>query len=118
MRKATIAAAAAALSAASPSYSHQPAGQQPTVPALAPEAVEAAAAVDRFHAALRQGDETATLALLADDALVFEAGGAERSKAEYAAEHLGADIAFSQAVAPRLTRRLGGAAGDFAWVAS
>lgn len=56
---------------------------------------EAAAVVDAFHAALRRGDTRAAAALLSDDALIFETGGAERSKAEYAAHHLPADAEFS-----------------------
>jgi ketosteroid isomerase-like protein len=74
--------------------------------------------VDAFHAALSRGDAKAAEALLADDALIFEEGGAERSKAEYAAQHLPADIAFSQLVAPSLTRRSGAVEGALAWVSS
>ncbi|HEX8448146.1 MAG TPA: hypothetical protein VF652_01025, partial [Allosphingosinicella sp.] len=53
-----------------------------------PESVRAAAAaVDAFHAALRRGEPEAALALVADDALVFEDGRIERTKAEYALHH-------------------------------
>lgn len=102
--------------------------------ALAPPAAEAAAAppaeatdvateaaaatVDAFHAALRRGDTEAASALLTDDVLVFEEGRAERSKAEYALRHLAADAAFSKAVAGKVSRRRGQAAGDFAWIAT
>jgi ketosteroid isomerase-like protein len=87
--------------------------------AASPKATaEAEAVVDAFHAALSRGDTGAAAALLADDALIFEEGGAERSKAEYSAHHLPADAAFSKAVSSRVTRRLGGAAGGVAWVAS
>ncbi|HEX6072099.1 MAG TPA: nuclear transport factor 2 family protein [Sphingomicrobium sp.] len=79
---------------------------------------DAAAVVDAFHSALAKGDTRAAAALLADDALIFEGGGAERGKAEYAAHHLGADAAFSQAVRSVTTRRSGDSAGDIAWVAS
>jgi ketosteroid isomerase-like protein len=79
---------------------------------------EAAAAVDAFHAALRRGDTRAAQALLVDEALVFEEGRAERSKAEYAARHLAADAEFSRAVPGVRTRRTGDSAGDFAWIAS
>lgn len=91
-----------------------------TVP-LAPQSVSEGGAhstVDAFHAALSRGDAKAAEALLADDALIFEEGGAERSKAEYAARHLPADIAFSQVVASSLTRRSGAAEGALAWVSS
>jgi ketosteroid isomerase-like protein len=79
---------------------------------------DAAKVVDAFHAALKRGDTATAAAFLADAALIFEAGGAERSKAEYVASHLPGDAAFAQAVGADLTRRTGGAGGDLAWVAS
>ena len=86
---------------------------------IVPAAAQAAAAtVDAFHAALRRGDTQAAAALLADDALIFEEGRAERSKAEYSAHHLAADAEFSRAVPGVTARRMGGAAGDFAWIAT
>ena len=80
--------------------------------------VEAAAAVDAFHAALARGDTSAAAALLAEDALIFESGGVEHGKAEYAAHHLPADAAFSKAVPTKVTRRSVLADGLLAWVAS
>lgn len=89
-----------------------------TVIALPAAARGAAATVDAFHAALRRGDTRSALTFLAADALIFETGGVERSKAEYASHHLAADAAFSKAVPSRLTRRSGGASGALAWIAS
>lgn len=86
--------------------------------AIAPSARPAAATVDAFHAALNRGDTKAALNLLADDALIFESGAAERSKAEYAEHHLSADAAFSQAVPSTVTRRTGKSEGTTAWIAS
>lgn len=85
---------------------------------LAPAASEAAATVDAFHAALRAADTDAALALLAEDALIFEAGGAERSRAEYASHHLAADSAFAAVTEDAMTRRSGDASGDVAWITS
>ncbi|MEO8453905.1 MAG: nuclear transport factor 2 family protein [Sphingomicrobium sp.] len=85
---------------------------------LDPAARGAAATVDAFHAALRRGDTRAAAALLVKDALIFEAGGVERSKAEYAAHHLPADAEFSRAVSSAVTRRIGRADGAVAWIAS
>jgi len=48
-----------------------------------------------FHAALKQGQTHAALALMAEDVVIFESGGVESSRAEYAAHHLEADAAFS-----------------------
>jgi ketosteroid isomerase-like protein len=78
----------------------------------------AAQVVDSFHAALARGDTAAAAALLSDEALIFEAGGAERSKADYASAHLPGDAVFAQATKAEITRRTGGVAGDLAWVAS
>jgi ketosteroid isomerase-like protein len=105
-----VAAVPAASLAAPPSSSAQP--------QLNPDAKSAAATVESFHAALRRGDTAAAASLLANDALIYESGGVERSKAEYVAHHLPADTAFARAVASTLTRRAGAASGDFAWIAS
>lgn len=85
---------------------------------LAPRAQQAAETVDAFHAALARGDTAGALALLAEDALIFEEGGAERSRGAYAAEHLAADAEYTAAVPSILTRRSGGATGGVAWIAT
>jgi ketosteroid isomerase-like protein len=85
---------------------------------LSAQARAASATVDAFHAALERGDTKAAAALLADDALVFESGGVERGKAEYASHHLPADALFARAVASKVTRRAGQADGRTAWIAS
>lgn len=87
-------------------------------PALSASAQGAAATVDAFHLALRRGDTRLAAALLAEDALIFEGGGVERSKQEYASHHLAADAAFSKAVRSVLTRRAGNSNGVLAWIAS
>ena len=94
------------------------AGSAPAAPQVAAVLREPAAAVDAFHAALARGDTAAASALLASDALIYESGRAERSKAEYAAHHLAADAAFASATRRILTRRSGQVAGDLAWVAT
>ena len=85
---------------------------------VAPEAAGAATAVDAFHAALKAGDTAATLALLAPEVMIFEEGGAERSRDEYAAHHLGSDGAFAAASEATVARRSGWADGDVAWITS
>ena len=92
-------------------------------PAIAQDTVarsarEAVAVVDAFHAALKHGDTSAAAALLADDALIFESGGVERSKAEYAARHLPADAEFAQATLSVVTHRSGRSDGTLTWIAS
>ena len=81
------------------------------------EAVRPAiAVVDAFHAALGSGDAEAVLALLAEDVVVLEEGGAERSREEYAGHHLPADMAFAAATTAEVTRRAARVEGDVAWV--
>lgn len=99
-----------------------PAGSAaPPAPAqeILPEpARSAAATVDAFHAALRRGDAEGALALVADDAIVFEDGRVERSKAEYALHHAAADAAFSKAVPSKRLNRTGEATAGLALIAS
>lgn len=74
--------------------------------------------VTAFHAALASGDTQAALAHLTEDAMIFESGGVERSRAEYASHHLESDAAFSAAVPRSLVSRSHGEDGDAAWVMS
>ena len=107
----------ALMAASFPVSAHVPANHEAAASALPQSAKEAAAIVDAFHDALRRGDTNAAALLLADDALIFEEGGVERSKAEYVASHLPADAAFSQVVASAVTRRSGGSSEALAWIA-
>lgn len=72
--------------------------------------------VDAFHKALAAGDTKQALALLADDVLIYEDGGAEKSKAEYAAHHLEADMAFLKGVKQSVVAHSARVYGDVAWV--
>ncbi|MDP3495767.1 MAG: nuclear transport factor 2 family protein [Hyphomonadaceae bacterium] len=85
---------------------------------MSPETLEAAKAVDAFHAALSTGDGGGAAAMLVDDALIFESGRAERSRAEYASHHAGADAAYAAAVPSKLTQRTGYVEGGTAWIVS
>ena len=75
-----------------------PAGNPSAATAANVVATAPVAIVDAFHAALTSGDTRAALDLLAEDVLIFESGGVERGRAEYASHHLAADAAFSAAV--------------------
>lgn len=57
----------------------------------------AADVVDSWQAALKDGRREAVLEMLAPDAIVYESGGAENSRDEYASHHLDADIGFARA---------------------
>lgn len=103
---------------AAPLSAHSSVRKQALPASLSTSARGAAAIVDAFHSALDRGDTRAAAALLAEDALIFESGGAERTKAEYAEHHLPADAEFSRAVHSVVTRRAGNSMGSLAWVAS
>lgn len=114
----TVAAVMAAVMLSSVAFAQRPGVNSADVAALHPSALNGAAVVDAFHTALRRGDGTAAAALLAEDALIFESGGVERSKAEYKSHHFAADAAFSKAIPTVVLRRAGNAANGVAWVAT
>lgn len=74
--------------------------------------------VDAFHTALKAGNTEGAMELLADDVLIYEGGGAEKSKAEYAAHHLEADIAFLKGMKQSVSERSAKATGDMVLVTS
>jgi ketosteroid isomerase-like protein len=118
MTRVRVATVVALLALAPPLFAREPAARATQQAALPASARGAAATVDAFHAALRRGDTRSAAALLAEDALIFEAGGVERTKAEYSAHHLAADAAFSRSVPSVVTRRTGNSNGMLAWIAS
>lgn len=79
---------------------------------------EPVAAVDRFFRALAAGDTQRASTILDPAVLVYESGGAERSREEYASHHLASDAAFLKTAKHRLLSRTGAAVGDLAWVAT
>lgn len=118
-RVAVTALAAIVLTAAAPQGSYR----SPLANPAAASAAKAAAAtpvavVDAFHAALTSGDTRTAIDLLVEDVMIFESGGVERNRDEYANHHLGADAAFSAAVRRTLVSRSHGEAGNAAWVTS
>ena len=108
----------AALAQSAPAAAHEPKSAPPVAASLPPATSAAAMVVDAFHAALQRGDTNAAAALLAADALIFESGGVESSKAEYASHHLAADAAFAKATTRSVTKRSGRTVSDFAWIAT
>lgn len=76
----------------------------------------AVAVVEQFSAALHAGDLDRAGALLADDVLILESGGAERSRAEYLGEHAIHDAAFLKAAHVRVKQRTARVDGATAWV--
>ena len=82
--------------------------------AQAQDSAAAAAVVDGYHNALRNGDSLAALAKLAADALVLE-GGSVESREQYRSHHLPADIAFARTVKTRRSPLRVTVRGDIAW---
>lgn len=80
-------------------------------------APEAEAVVQAFQDALKQGDRAKVLALLAPEAQISEDGEIQSVK-EYAAHHLGEDIAFLRNANVNLISRTSMAMGDSAQVVS
>jgi len=78
----------------------------------------AARIVDAFAVALASQDERLARKMLADNVLIAEGGGAERSFEEYAAHHLNADMQFMAGVKATLKKRDVIDSGDLAIVVS
>lgn len=90
-----------------------PARAQAQVPSQVPSDV-----VDAFHLALKTGDRRKALEQLTADVLVFEQGRLERSRTEYARQHLAEDIGFASVTQRTVTRRSVKLQGNIAWVTS
>lgn len=87
--------------------------------ASSPKPADAATAtVDRFHAALKAGDGKTALALLSPSLLVYESGHVERSRDEYEAQHLQADMDFVAKATTTLVARRSSIDGPVAQVTS
>jgi ketosteroid isomerase-like protein len=85
------------------------------VPVAAQPAVEV---VERFGKALANADFATVEELLAEDVLILETGGAERSRAEYLGHHAKADARFLAGAQSTLVRRRARIDADLAWVGS
>lgn len=64
-----------------------------SVPVFAATPIEV---VNEFHAALASGDNSKALSLLSPAVQIYESGHVERSRDDYAAHHLPADVAFAK----------------------
>ena len=78
------------------------------------DSADVAAAVHAYDRALREGDSTAALALLAPDAVILESGGIE-TREEYRSHHLPGDIAYARAVPSESGPVHVRVRGDVAW---
>ena len=76
------------------------------------------ATVNAFRLALESGRESAALELLAPELLVYESGDLNRTRNEYAAQHLKADVAYLAKVRVRVLEQTASGEGTLAWVAT
>lgn len=83
-----------------------------------PPTDDVVAAAEAFRRALAAGDEAAVRVLLAPDALIYEAGGQERSRDEYMSHHMKGDMAFLAKAQMQVVERKHDAGGELAWVAT
>ena len=80
-----------------------------------PSPVEQVAAL---HAAMVAGDSAAAVTLLAQNVIIYESGGVERSRNEFASHHLAIDIDFASSTSREVLGQTSGTSGDIAWVLS
>lgn len=113
-----ISALGLSLTAAHPGPHDAPRTPTSANPGAPVDAATPVGTVMAFHAALASGDTDAALTHLAEDVMIFESGGVENSRAEYASHHLEADAAFTAAVTRKLVSRTDRMQGDMAWVMS
>lgn len=117
-RLAAMLAIGISLTAAHPGTHDAPRTPGSGAPSATIDAATPVGTVMAFHAALASGDTDAALMHLDEDVVIFESGGVENSRAEYASHHLEADAAFSAAVPRTLVSRTHDMQGDMAWVMS
>ena len=109
---------ASLLTLSSAAGAHEPdaRSEKPSAPQISEQARPVVAVIEQFSAALKAGDLNQAGELLADDVLILESGGAERSRQEYLGQHAAADAAFLKDAQIDVKRRTVRVEGPFAWV--
>lgn len=97
---------------------HDPKPATPATPVVtvSDQAKPALAVVEQFSAAMHAGDLDRAGQLLAEDVLILESGGAERSRAEYLGGHAIHDAAFLKTAHSQVKQRKARVDGNTAWV--
>lgn len=95
---------------------HESETAAPSASVIDESAKAAVAVVDQFSKALMDGNVENAGKLLADDVLVLESGGAERSRAEYLGGHAISDSAFLKGARTEIKHRTARSDGNLAWV--
>jgi mono/diheme cytochrome c family protein len=112
------AATAAPAPPAGHAHEHGEHHHSPKGASLSADAAEAAKVIDRFQRMLGEGNTAGAADLLDPSVLIFEGGGVERSREEYASHHLKSDAEFMRGATVKQLSRSGMAMGDFAWIAT
>lgn len=89
-----------------------------SITAIADTQTSALMVAEQFSDALGSGDESVVLDLLADDVLIYESGGVEASRDEYAGHHLPADMKFLAGMEKTLLSQKVFEQGDLAIITS
>jgi len=80
-------------------FSHEPTAEKKDEPAMfSGLETPAAKTVLAFHKALKTGDAETALSLLAEDVLILEGKGVERSAQQYASHHMISDMKYLKAM--------------------
>ena len=95
---------------------HESKTAAPSASTIDESAKAAVAVVDQFSKALKDGDVENAGKSLADDVLVLESGGAERSREEYLSGHAISDSAFLKGTHSEIKHRTARTDGNLAWV--
>lgn len=96
---------------------HDPKQHATTKPAVVDAAAQPAiAVVEQFSKALQAADFKRVGELLAEDVLILESGGAERSREEYLGHHAIADAQFLNGAHIQVKQRTARIEGSLAWV--
>lgn len=74
------------------------------------------AAIDAFQTALKTGDRESALQWLTPDVLIYEGGGVERSRQQYASHHLAADMMFLKTAQVDILQHSSGGNEHSAWI--
>jgi ketosteroid isomerase-like protein len=95
---------------------HPPRPAQTPAPTAPPVALDALGTANAFSAALAKGDASTVMSLLAENVVIYESGGQESSREEYASHHLPLDIAFLAGIKIEVLERKQGGNAEIAWV--
>lgn len=114
--KASLLAGGLALSLSALAHDPKAHAANPATSALNKQAQPAVAVVEQFSKALQAANFDQVRALLADDVLILESGGAERSREEYLGHHAISDAAFLKGAHAQVKQRTARVEGPLAWV--